>query len=52
MQKDQKLINEVKSSILEGYDVIPASVKINYSLEETEKIKLQVYLILICIFFH
>jgi hypothetical protein len=34
MQKDQKLINEVKSSILEGYDVIPASVKINYSLEQ------------------
>ena len=34
MQKDQKLINEVKRSILEGYDVIPASVKINYSLKQ------------------
>ena len=34
MQKDKKLINEVKKSILEGYDVIPASVKINYSLDQ------------------
>ena len=37
---------------LETENCIIDSYKINYSLEETEKIKLQVYLILICIFFH
>ena len=34
MQKDQKIINEVKSSILEGYNVIPVSIKIKYSLDQ------------------
>ena len=29
MQNNKELINEVKKNILDGYDVIPTSVKLN-----------------------
>ena len=34
MQNKKELINEVKKNILDGYNVIPTSVKIKYSLDQ------------------